>query len=140
MYIDACARLGLPFEEARSRLLSVRPETARRMTVPVAGLPLGKDVEVVLDSPFDGNEVVSLPIRWRATWPTGAYPSFDGELELIRVTDGSAELWLMGRYQPPLGAVGRMLDRAVFHTLASDSLRQVLGAMASRLDHPVQAA
>lgn len=140
MYIDACARLGLPFEEARIRLLSVRPETARRMTMPVAGLPLGKDVEVELGSPFDGNDVVSLPIRWHATWPAGAYPGFDGELELTGGSDGSAELWLIGRYQPPLGAIGRMLDRVVLHTLASDSIRQVLDAMASRLDHPAQAA
>lgn len=140
MFIDACARLELPFEEARTRLLSVRPETARRMTVPVAGLPVGKDVDVELDSPFDGNDVVSLPIRWQAIWPSGAYPSFDGELELTRVSDGSAELWLIGRYQPPLGAIGRMLDRAILHTLANDSMRQVLGAMASRLEHPAQAA
>jgi hypothetical protein len=140
MFIDACARLEVPFEEARARLLSVRPETARRMTLPVAGLHIGKDVEVELDAPFDGNDVVSLPIRWQATWPSGAYPGFDGELELTRVSDGSAELWLVGRYQPPLGAIGRMLDRAVLHTLANDSIRQVLDAMASRLDHPAQAA
>ena len=140
MYIDACARLELPFAEARTRLLAVRPETARRITVPVAGLPVGKDVEVELDSPFDGNDVVSLAIRWQATWPSGAYPSFDGELELTRLSDGSAELWLIGRYQPPLGAIGRMLDRVVLRTLANDSMRQVLDAMALRLDHPARAA
>lgn len=140
MYIDACARLELPFEEARTRLLSVRPEATRRMTVPLAGLPVGKDVEVELDSPFDGNNVVSLPIRWQATWPSGAYPAFAGELELLRVSDGSAELWLVGCYQPPLGVLGRMIDRAILHTLANDSIRQVLDAMAERLDHPAQAA
>jgi hypothetical protein len=140
VYVDACARLELPFDEARRRLLSVRPEAARRMALPVAGLPVAKDVEVQLDGPFDGDGVVSLPVRWKATWPSAAYPCFDGELELTRLADGSAELWLLGRYRPPLGTIGRLLDRAVLHPLASDSVRQMLGTIASRLDHPASAA
>jgi len=140
MYIDACARLELPFDEARRRLLSVRPKSGRRMTLPVAGLPVGKDVEVQLDCPFDGNGVVSLPVRWKATWPSGAYPCFDGELELTRQTDGSAELWLVGRYRPPLGTIGKALDRVVLHPLAGDSVRHMLDTIASRLDHPASAA
>lgn len=140
MYVEACARLELPFDEAGGRLLAVRPETGRRMVVPLAGLPLGKEVEVELDQPFEGEGVVSLPLRWTPTWPATAYPSFDGELELTRVSGDSAELWLLGRYQPPLGAVGRALDRAFLHAVASDAIRQVLEAMASRLEHPAHAA
>ncbi len=139
MYIDACARLELPFEEIRRRLLTVSPERGREMTVPVAGLPVGKTVEVELDTPFDGDGFVSLPMRWRATWPSSAYPSFDGELELTRVCDGSAELWLIGCYEPPLGAIGRALDRTVLHAVANDSVRHVLAGVASRLQHPAAA-
>jgi len=140
MYIDACTRLELPYDEARQRLLSVQPENGRRVSLPVVGLPVGKDVEVELDEVFDGNGVVSLPVRWKATWPSAAFPSFDGELELTRMIDGSAELWLLGRYQPPLGAIGRALDRTVLHTLAHDGVRQLLDTIASRLQHPSQAA
>ena len=140
MYVESCARLELPFDEAGGRLLSVRPESRRRMVVPLAGLPVGKEVEVELDDPYEGDGAVSLPLRWRPTWPAAAYPSFDGELELTRLSDGSAELWLLGRYQPPLGAVGRALDRAFLHAVANDAIRQVLEAMASRLQHPAQAA
>ena len=140
MYIDACTRLELPSDEARQRLLSVKPESGRRISLPVVGLPVGKDVEVELDDAFDGNGVVSVPLRWKATGPSAVFPSFDGELELTRMIDGSAELWLVGRYQPPLGAVGRALDRTVLHTLAHDSVRQLLDTMATRLEHPSQAA
>jgi hypothetical protein len=140
MYIDCCARLELPYDEARMRLLSVRPESGRRFSLPVVGLPVGKDVEVELGEVFDGNGVVSIPLRWKATWPSAAFPGFDGELELTRMIDGSAELWLLGRYQPPLGAVGRALDRTVLHTVANDGVRQLLDTMASRLQHPSHAA
>jgi hypothetical protein len=61
-------------------------------------------------------------------------------MELTCLSDGSAELWLTGRYQPPLGAVGMALDSAVLHTVAQDSIRQVVEAMASRLEHPAHAA
>jgi hypothetical protein len=97
-------------------------------------------VEVELDAVFEGNGVVSVPLRWKATWPAAAFPSFDGELELTRMIDGSAELWLLGRYQPPLGAVGKVLDRAVLHPVAHDSVRQLLDTMASRVQHPSRAA
>jgi hypothetical protein len=140
MYVEACARLELPFDEVRGRLLSVRPESGRHMVVPLAGLPVGKEVEVELEHAFEGDGVVSLPLRWKPTWPAAAYPSFDGELELARLSDGSAELWLLGRYQPPLGAVGRALDRAFLHAVANDAIRQVVDAMASRLQHGAQAA
>lgn len=140
MYIDACTRLELPFDEVRGRLLAVRPERDHRMTMPFAGLPVGKAVDVDLDVAVDGNGVVSLPLRWRATWLSVAYPEFYGELELTRLSDGSAELWLLGRYQPPLGAVGRVLDRMVLRALAKDSIRRVLEAMAERLQHPAGAA
>ena len=106
------------------------------MVVPLAGLPFSKEVEVELDRTFEGDGVVSLPLRWRPTWPAAAYPAFDGELELTRLSDGSAELWLLGSYQPPLGAVGRILDRAFLHAVANDAIRQVVDAMALRLQHP----
>lgn len=134
MYVDACSRLALPFVEVRDRLMSVRPEQGRRLTL------LGKDVAVDLDEPFDGHDVVSVPVRWKATWPSAIYPSFEGELELTRLSDGSAALWLLGRYRTPLGAIGRVLDRAVLHAMANDGVRHMLDQMVSHLEHPAAAA
>jgi len=138
MYIDARTLLDLPFDDARSRLLAVRPEGHRRMTVPVAGRLVTKAVDVDLGLPVEERGLVSIPLRWTATWPSAAFPCFHAELELARLSDGSAELWLLGRYQPPLGPVGRLLDRAVLHTLARASVRQVLETMAAHLQHPAQ--
>jgi len=140
MYIDACTRLALPYDEARTRMLSVGPAWDRRMMLTLTGLPIGKDVAVNIGRPLEGNGIVAVPVRWKATWPSAAYPSFDGELELTRLSDGSAELWLLGRYEPPFGAVGRMLDQAVLHTVAEDSLRTLVGVMASRLEQPAAVA
>ena len=140
MYIEDCTRLALPYDEARRRLLSVRPERGRRITLTTTGLPIGKDVEVDLGQAMEGNGVVAVPVRWTATWPSGAYPSFEGDLELTRLSDGSAELWLLGHYNPPLGAVGRVLDETILHTFAHESVHHLVGEMATRLDHPAGAA
>ena len=134
MYVETCARLQLPFAEVRNRLLSVRRERGRRTTL------FGKAVQVDFDRPFDGNDVVSLPVRWQATWPSAVYPSFDGELELVRLSDGSAELWLLGRYRTPLGPIGKVLNRALLHPIANDSVHHMLEDMASNLEHPAAAA
>jgi hypothetical protein len=133
MYVEACARLRLPFSEVRNRLLSVRPQRGRRMTLS------GKTVQVDLDRPFDGNDVVSLPVRWQATWPSAVYPSFDGELELVRLADDSAELWLLGGYRTPLGPIGKILDRTLLHTIANDGVHHMLDGLVSKLEHPAAA-
>jgi hypothetical protein len=44
-------------------------------------------------------------------------------------------LTLMGRYEPPLGAVGRGLDRLVLHRIAEACIRSFLRRTAANLEH-----
>jgi len=140
MYVDACASLELPYDEVRKRLLAVRLLSGRRMTVPLAGLAAGKGVDVELDCPGEGNGVVCVPIRWKPTWPSTAYPAFQGELELTGTNGGPAKLWLRGHYRPMLGTVSHPVDQALLRAVANDAVRQVLGTVASRFQHPASAA
>ena len=128
--------LNLEFEDARVRLLAVkefRTGAHPRIFLDAGALPMGREVEAEVDAPYDRDGILSVPLRWAATGPAAIFPGFDGELELSRLGDGSAQLCLMGRYQPPFGSVGQALVRAMLHGVAEDTVRDVLTSIAARL-------
>lgn len=78
----------------------------------------------------DGTRV--LPLWWEAADQPWLFPTFDGGLE-VRPDDGGTELRLEGRYRPPLGAAGALVNRAVLNRAATASLEALLDRLSARL-------
>jgi hypothetical protein len=78
----------------------------------------------------DGTRV--LPLWWEAAEQPWLFPTFDGGLE-VRPDDGGTELRLEGRYRPPLGAAGALVNRAVLNRAATASLEALLDRLSARL-------
>jgi hypothetical protein len=78
----------------------------------------------------DGTKV--LPLWWEAAEQPWLFPTFNGGLEARPLGEG-AELRLEGRYRPPLGAAGRLVDRAVLNRAATASLKTLLERLSARL-------
>jgi len=78
----------------------------------------------------DGTRV--LPLWWEAAEQPWLFPTFDGGLE-VRPGDGGTELRLEGRYHPPLGAAGALVNRAVLNRAATASLEALLDRLSARL-------
>lgn len=75
-------------------------------------------------------------LRWEATGMTGGmFPALDAD---IRLYEGDEETMttveLTGSYRPPLGTVGAELDRLMLRTVASATIRTLLGRIASMLE------
>jgi hypothetical protein len=66
-----------------------------------------------------------LPLWWEAADQPWLFPTFVGGLE-VRPSDGGAVLRLEGRYSPPLGAAGGLINRAVLNRAATASLETLL--------------
>jgi hypothetical protein len=66
-----------------------------------------------------------LPLWWEAADQPWLFPTFVGGLE-VRPSDGGAVLHLEGRYRPPLGAAGGLVNRAVLNRAATASLETLL--------------
>jgi hypothetical protein len=62
---------------------------------------------------------------WEAADQPWLFPTFVGGLE-VRPSDGGAVLRLEGRYHPPLGATGGLVNRAVLNRAATASLDTLL--------------
>ena len=71
-----------------------------------------------------------IPLHWAAAGATGLFPSLDADLEIAPLGPDRTQLAMSARYVPPLGAVGRAIDRAVLFRVAEATLKDFLDHVA----------
>jgi hypothetical protein len=76
---------------------------------------------------------IILPIRWHAADPEALLPTLDADVEVAALTPETTQLSMSARYDPPLGAVGRAVDRALLHRVAEATLKDFLDRVAASL-------
>jgi hypothetical protein len=141
-YID----LPVPLEEAERVLLGdVRawaPAVASEASdhgaklLAEVGLRNGRlmrEVEVEVGVPARLEASIMVPLSWRATRLEALFPVLEADLQIAAVGPRRTQLSLNGRYEPPLGAVGRALDRTLLHRIAEATVRDFLERVAVRL-------
>ena len=101
--------------------------------VGVEGGRLTREVRVDVGEPVRLEGSVLLPITWRAARLEALFPVLEADLQVAAVGPRRTQLSLNGRYQPPLGAVGRALDRTLFHRIAEATVRDFLERVAARV-------
>jgi Rrf2 family protein len=95
---------------------------------------LGKIVAVHLGEPEGTDEALVIPLTWEATGPTGLFPHLEGELRLSALDPERAELALSGRYRPPLGRAGHVLNETLLAHVAGATVRSFLRRVARTLE------
>lgn len=95
---------------------------------------LGKTVAVRLGTTRADGEEVELSLSWQATGPRSLFPRFDGTLALRALDAQHSELLLTGRYRPPLGTAGHVLDEALLAGVARATVRTLLRRVARVLE------
>jgi hypothetical protein len=109
-------------------------EALRLRVGPLEALPmLGKSVIVRVGEPISRSEVTVVPLTWQATSAPGLFPVLSADLEVASLGDQMTQLTLHGRYDPPLGAIGRRMDRLLMHRIAEATVRGFLSRLADGL-------
>jgi hypothetical protein len=98
---------------------------------PVPGL--SKSVRLHVGTVRDRGDGFVLPLQWSATGPTELFPVMEADLEVAPLGAGASQLRLSGSYDPPLGALGRQLDRLLLHQLAEATVRALLSQLVTAL-------
>jgi hypothetical protein len=97
-------------------------------------LPLiGKRVGVTVGAPVRTAQRTWLPIAWQAAGPSALFPVLDAELEIAPLGRQQTQLALSGSYTPPLGPVGRAIDRALLHRVAEATVKDFVDRVARAL-------
>lgn len=97
------------------------------------------DVGLPISANGDERAGLVMPISWRAAGFERLFPTFDGELVLEAGGD-TPTLSVRGRYEVPLGPMGRFGDGLVGRRIARRSLASFLESAAQRLDAAVDRA
>lgn len=109
-------------------------EALRLRIGPLGAVPLlAKTVTLEVGEPLTRDEVTVVPLTWKATTTPGLFPVMSADLEIVALDAELTQLTLRGRYEPPLGAVGRRLDRLLMHRIAEASVRSFLGRLVATL-------
>jgi hypothetical protein len=104
------------------------------MIAPDRTMAVGKRVCVELGAAYERGQGSVIPLSWWAVGPRRLFPTLEADLEIMPMGPDQVMLTLMGRYEPPLGAVGRGLDRLVLHRIAEACVRGFLHRTAATLE------
>ena len=141
MFARYYVELAQPFDAVQARLLDdadswipglleAAEDRGRHLLTEVGlgpdGRRIDKKVEIELGAPQGTPSVTSVPVTWRATGVQWLFPRLDGDIELATLGSARTQLSINARYQPPLGLVGRVLDRALLHRAADATLKDTV--------------
>jgi hypothetical protein len=100
----------------------------------LAGGQVARKVRVILGPPHNRGEAIVVPLSWQANALPGLFPVLDGDLVVAAIDAERCRVTLTGSYEPPLGEVGRQLDRALLHRVAHSTVRAFLDRVAASLE------
>lgn len=94
---------------------------------------LAKEVSLHVGEPIRAHAHTTLPLMWDATGSPGLFPRMLADLIVAPLGSSRAQLTFRGSYEPPLGPVGEVLDRALLHRVAEASVKAFMDRIASAL-------
>lgn len=92
---------------------------------------MAKTVQLVAGVPLRGDHQTTIPLAWEATGTPGLFPKLDADLVVAMVGPELCQIAMRGTYSPPLGPLGRALDRAVLHRVAEASVKSFVDRVAA---------
>lgn len=87
---------------------------------------VAKSVAVEVGAPQLQRRGLVYPLRWSAVGAESLFPEMRADLILTQNGKEETTITFSGTYDPPLGAVGRVLDRAVLGRVADATVRNWL--------------
>lgn len=99
-----------------------------------------KRIELHVGEPAHLRGTTLLPMTWKATGTDAIFPSLEADLELAPMGPDRTQVSISARYRPPLGGLGRALDRALLHRVAEATIKDFLDRVGERLAREAVAA
>ncbi len=84
---------------------------------------VAKTVRMRVSEPVVEEAQITIPIIWEATGPTALFPKMEGSLMVASLGPDMTQLAFRGSYEPPLGAIGRALDKVLMNRVAESSVK-----------------
>jgi hypothetical protein len=90
------------------------------------GPRLSRRVTIQLGEPVRFPSMTSLLLTWEPVGLEGLLPCLDATIEVGPLGEDRTQLAISARYRPPLGVVGRAMDRVLLHRVAEATVKDFL--------------
>jgi hypothetical protein len=101
---------------------------------------MAKTVHLAAGIPLRGDHQTTIPFAWEATGTPGLFPKLDADLIVATVGPELSQIAIRGAYAPPLGPLGRALDRALLHRVAEACVKSFVDRVAQSVGGGGEAA
>lgn len=145
MFIRHESEVALPLSEVERRLDIVRSdlgsmadvayregEELRAKVGPGAGA-VAKEVRLFIGTPEIHRTGLIYPVSWSAIGSENLFPRLTADLMLSHVGHDRTKIVLEGTYQPPLGPLGKVMDRTLLRHVAESTVRAWTDRLAESL-------
>lgn len=117
---SACGQAADGRLRARLGLGPVHVHAAKRVHVEVAEVERAGNRQLV-------------PVTWEASGFPGLFPVMDCIFDILPLDERRTHVVFWGRYDPPLGRAGDVIDRYLAHNVAQATVSHLLDALAIQL-------
>lgn len=90
-------------------------------------------MEIGLGEPYRRASRTLLPMTWREGEPERLFPQLDADLEVAALGPRRTQVSINARYRPPIGMLGRAVDRAMLHCVAEATIKDFLDRVGERV-------
>jgi hypothetical protein len=97
------------------------------------GPRLGRRVAIRLGDPVRFPSMLSVPLTWEPVGLESLLPQLDATIEVGALGQDRTQLAISARYRPPLGVVGRAIDRVLLHRVAEATLKDFLDRLGAAI-------
>jgi hypothetical protein len=104
------------------------------------GVRVDRRVAISLLPPLRFPSRLILPLTWKPARAEGLFPSLEADIEVAPVGPARTQLSISARYTPPMGLVGRAVDRTLLHRVAEATVRDFIERVAERIRESVSSA
>jgi hypothetical protein len=102
-------------------------------SIGIGGAAIAKEVHLAVGEFIRREDTTSVPLAWTATGTPAMFPTMEADLTITALGAGLTQVAFQGRYKPPLGALGRMVDEAVLHRFAEVSVKDFVDRVVAAL-------
>jgi hypothetical protein len=81
--------------------------------------------------------IVTMPLHWRDASHAGAFPEMHAEVRVVAIDEHTTEVQLAGRYEPPFGALGAVVDTIIGRRLAQRTADETVDRLAAHIQTAV---
>ena len=113
-------------------------EELRSLVGPGSG-NLAKEVRLEIGAPEIHRTGLIYPVSWSAVGAERLFPRLNAELIISHIGPNRTRIILDGTYQPPLGPLGKVVDRILLRHVAESTVKSWVDRLADSLaaGHPV---